>query len=53
MNTSIPVRDWWADGHLVHADSAHGARQAVHHLYGHDAETVRPWTTEDDQEGIR
>jgi hypothetical protein len=45
------MRDFWVDGHFITArDEAH-ARAIVAQLYdGYEAEEVRPWTDEDQEE---
>ena len=42
--------EWYVDGHYVFAESEQEALQAVFYDYGHRADTVRPWTDEDQAE---
>ena len=41
---------YWVDGHCISAYSEADALAEVRHLYGYEAEEVRPWTDEDQAE---
>ena len=44
------MNDYWIDGHYVSAEHEDDARAWVRALYGHEAETVRPWTDADEED---
>lgn len=41
--------DWWVDGHFVSAPTADEARAEARRLYGFTPETVRHWTSHDQE----
>ena len=41
------MNDWNVDGHYIAAETAEDARNEASVLYGYRAETVRPWTDDD------
>src|SRR6187402_2038710 len=43
-------RDFWVDGHYIAAPTAEEATEEAARLYGFLANTVRPWTAEDQAE---
>lgn len=44
------MNNYWVDGHYVFADTPEEAVAWVFDTYGHRAESVRPWTDEDQAE---
>lgn len=45
----LAMNDYWVDGHHVTAEHEDDARAWVRVLYGHEPETVRPWTNADEE----